>query len=85
MKFEYLLKNYYESNKSSKKYQKHENPNKCNICNKLFLFKQLFTIDFILTLFYGDLNENFIENLINSSFKYVASNKNISNDRTYEE
>ena len=36
MKFEYLLKNYYESNKSSKKIPKHENPNKCNICNKSF-------------------------------------------------
>ena len=71
MKFEYLLKNYYESNK-------------CNIYNKLFLFIQLFTTNFILKLFYGDLNENFIENFINSSFKYVASNKNISNDRTYE-
>ena len=42
MKFEFLLKNYYESNKSSKKIPKHENPNKCNICNKSFLFKQLF-------------------------------------------
>lgn len=82
MKFEYLLKNYYESNKSSKKIPKNENPNKYNICNKSFLFKQLFATDFILKIFYGDLDNSFINNFINSSFKYVASNKNITNNRT---
>lgn len=82
MKIEYLLKNYYESNKSSKKIPTHKNPNKCYICNKSFLFKQLFTTNFIFKLFYGDLNNDFINNFINESFKYVASNRNISNDRT---
>jgi hypothetical protein len=81
MKFEYLLKNYYESNESLKTIPKHKNPNKCNICNKSFLFKQLFATDFIFKLFYGDLDDNFINNFINNSFKYVASNINISNDR----
>ena len=84
MNFEYLLKNYYESNKSSKfiKISKHKNPNKCNICNKCDLFKQLFATDFILKLSYGDIDDNFINNFIKSSFKYVVSNRNITNDRT---
>jgi hypothetical protein len=82
MKLEYLLKNYYESNKSPKKIPKHEKPDKCNICNKSFLFSQLYTTGFLLKLFYGELDNNFINFFIDNSFKYVASNRNINNDRT---